>query len=77
MKGFVSFDPNDTIFTQNIHEGTGSENSYIGPKSVQNLLKYQCKCGQLHLKRWAKLLKRARFSVEFSSTSVIFMDKLI
>ena len=56
MKGSVSFDPNNAIFTQNIHEGTGRVNSYIRPKSVQNWLKYQCICAQLHLKWWAKSL---------------------
>ena len=40
MKGSVSFDPNNAIFIQNIHEGTGLVNSYIQPKLVQNWLKY-------------------------------------
>ena len=47
MEGSVSFDPNNAIFTQNIHEGKGHANSYIRPKSVQNWLKYQCKCARL------------------------------
>ena len=32
MKGSVSFDPNNAIFTQNIHEGMGRVNNYIQPK---------------------------------------------
>ena len=47
MKDSVSFDSNNAIFTQNTHEGTGRVNSYIRPKSVQNWLKYQCKCAWL------------------------------
>ena len=35
------FDPNNAIFTQDIHEGTGRVNSYIRLKSVQNWLKNQ------------------------------------
>ena len=42
MKCSVSFYPNNAIFTQNIHESMGWLFSYIWPKSVQNLLKYQC-----------------------------------
>ena len=29
MKGSISFDPNNAIFTQNIHEGKGCVNRYI------------------------------------------------
>ena len=39
MKGFVSFDPNNVLLTQNIHENMGRAINYIRPKSVQNWLK--------------------------------------
>ena len=39
MEGSLSFDPNNAIFTQNIHEDTGCVINYIRPTSVQNWLK--------------------------------------
>ena len=76
MKGSLSFDPNNAKFTQNIHECTRCVNSYIRPKSVQNWLKNQFKCGLLLLKWRSKWLNWGKiFSIEFSFASAIFIDK--
>ena len=47
MKDSLSFDPSNTICTQNIHGDTGRVINYIRPKSVHNWLKYQSKCARL------------------------------
>ena len=41
MKGSLSFDSNNAIFAQNIHEGMVHVKSYIRPKSVQKLAENQ------------------------------------
>ena len=41
MKGSLSFDSNNAILTQNIHEGMGHVINYIQLISVQNWLKNQ------------------------------------
>ena len=57
MKGSLNFDPNNTKFTQNIHECTGRLNNYIRQKSVQTWLKNPCKCAPLKLTWHSKRLK--------------------
>ena len=42
MRGSVSFNPNNAILTQNIHEDTGRVINHILPKLVQNWLKNHC-----------------------------------